>query len=250
MKIAAWSDGHGLLPEINKSDVLCIAGDISPLEIQRNLIAMETWFIEEFLPWCEKVPVKKIILTAGNHDFFFQNYSKIRALIAASKVKRKLTYLENEGITYKDVTFYGTPWCTGPNGWAFVGLYAQSVYNTLPECDILLTHQPPQIKKLGCSFPYTSQERDFGSKVLAQNIIDKNINITICGHIHTGESCSLDNHQFYNVSLLNESYKPYKNVTYFEYEKDNFKLTTTVQYCYLCRYILYYSYWNLESNDK
>lgn len=226
MKIAAFSDSHGLLPEIHKSDVLCISGDISPLRIQRDLISMELWFTEEFIPWCSKIPVKKIILIAGNHDFFFQNYTKVRALIAASKVRRKLVYLENEGITYKNVTFYGTPWCIGPSGWAFVD--PKAMYDIIPDCDILLTHQPPRIKKLGCSYPNTNQEREFGSKMLAQSILDKNISVNICGHIHTGESCVFDDHQFYNVSLLNEAYKQFKDVTYFDYEKDNFELTTTM----------------------
>lgn len=216
MKIAAFSDSHGELPEIESSDVLCIAGDISPLQIQRNLIMMETWFTETFLPWCKNQPVKKILLIAGNHDFFFQNYSKTRALIESSNVKNKLIYLEDEGVRYKGKIFYGCPWCTGPFGWAFTGTQSQIAYNNIPACDVLIVHQPPKVKKLGCSYPNTTNERDFGSEQLMQSIVKRDIDHTICGHIHTGESCSINNLNFYNVSLLNESYNRFKDVTYFE----------------------------------
>ena len=36
LKITAISDIHGDLPIIDPCDVLCICGDIVPLEIQRN----------------------------------------------------------------------------------------------------------------------------------------------------------------------------------------------------------------------
>ena len=43
MKIAGISDLHGYLPNIEKSDILLIAGDISPLNIQFNKPEMKKW---------------------------------------------------------------------------------------------------------------------------------------------------------------------------------------------------------------
>ena len=72
LKIVAISDIHGLLPELPECDVVCCAGDISPLEYQSDQTQMVSWFCLEFLPWVEKLPCKKFIMIGGNHDFFFQ----------------------------------------------------------------------------------------------------------------------------------------------------------------------------------
>ena len=56
MKIAAWSDGHGVLPKIKEyADVLIIAGDFTPLDIQRNTNECLKWFANEFFNYVRKV---------------------------------------------------------------------------------------------------------------------------------------------------------------------------------------------------
>ena len=47
MKIIAFSDNHGYLPKLEPCDVVCICGDIMPLEIDRNLIAFA---VKEYVP--------------------------------------------------------------------------------------------------------------------------------------------------------------------------------------------------------
>ena len=71
MKICAISDIHGDLIEIPECDVLCICGDIFPLEIQKNPTECHEWFFSEFLPWAEACPCEQVYYIAGNHDFFF-----------------------------------------------------------------------------------------------------------------------------------------------------------------------------------
>ena len=74
MKVVGISDIHGQLfskKNIPECDIVCICGDIMPLEIDRNLIASTAWFVGEFIPWCEKLPCKYVLFTPGNHDFLF-----------------------------------------------------------------------------------------------------------------------------------------------------------------------------------
>ena len=73
IKCIAISDTHGSLPQLPECDVVCCAGDISPLDYQGDQTQMVSWFCLEFLPWVEKLPCKKFILVGGNHDFFLQN---------------------------------------------------------------------------------------------------------------------------------------------------------------------------------
>lgn len=215
MQIAAFSDSHGDLPKIHESDVLVIAGDISPLQLQRSPFLMMNWFVDTFLPWCKEQPVKKIYLVPGNHDFWFENYSYVNSFITSAELDGKLKILVDEFDEFEGKSFYGTPWCEGPKGWAFVPVDTEPLYDKIPDCSVLISHQPPDIDKLGCSYPNTSSERNFGSKNLAKSIYEHKIDYVFCGHIHTGtHEVKYARTNFYNVSLLNEAYKPRQGVTY------------------------------------
>ena len=93
MKITAISDLHGNLPTIDQSDILIISGDISPLNIQRSKPQMKMWLETIFLYWINTLPVDKVFLIAGNHDFYFENipYNHLLELIILSK--GKLVYI-------------------------------------------------------------------------------------------------------------------------------------------------------------
>ena len=218
MKIAAFSDSHGLLPQIDPVDVVVIAGDISPLQIQRNDVMMSIWFQDEFLRWCKDLPCERVIFTAGNHDFYFYNYAAMRAMIKESDLKDKVIFLADEKYEYDGKVFYGCPWCTGPLGWAFTDKKVELFYKLIPNCDILITHQPPKVDALGTSYPGQAWARDFGSKRLLKAIEERNIKYNFCGHIHTGTHNGIEYNgtKFYNVSLLDESYKNVFPVTYLE----------------------------------
>ena len=69
MKICGISDLHGnLVDNISECNVLCIAGDIIPLKIQRDYEASEKWWLNDFCNWVKDLPCKKVIFTAGNHE--------------------------------------------------------------------------------------------------------------------------------------------------------------------------------------
>ena len=157
MKICAMSDLHGHLPDpeqIEQVDVVVICGDIVPLKIQRASMFVDEWLKNEFKEWVQLLPCERVILTPGNHDFYFHSITRTKLEDTLNHIGKKLVYLEDSSYIYKGVSFYGCPWCTGPLDWAFCpgnsmlfhGTYKEIVtiedmYNKIPECDVLLTGQ-------------------------------------------------------------------------------------------------------------
>lgn len=227
MKIAAWSDGHGSLPQLKTHvDVLLIAGDFINIYIQRNTEKSLEWFLNNFFNYVATVDADKVIITPGNHDFVFERISidRIKQYINDDEtIKNKLVYLVDEAYEYMGHNFYGTPWCTGPYGWAFCPCDTKSnidtYFNYIPEdCDILISHQPPKVDKVGCSNPYMVYEENYGSDYLRDILDKRNIKLHFCGHIHTGihNGVPYGNTMVYNVSVKNEDYIDVYDVTYVE----------------------------------
>lgn len=230
MKICAISDIHGYLPnDIKECDVVCICGDIIPGTIQYDYAKSKKWFCTLFFNWVTSLQCKKVIFIAGNHDFFIQDagYSEILRLIIENGLSEKLVYLEDNDISYEGLTFYGCPWVIGPTGWAFYSVNAGDKYNLITDCDILLTHQPPRIDKLGCSYPNTIDEIDYGSDSLRTAISQKKIRYCFSGHIHSGDhnevlypTSNVDT-KFYNVSMKDEDYRVSYQPLYINIERKN-----------------------------
>lgn len=222
MKIAAWSDGHGTLPKLEEYvDVVIIAGDIVPLQIQKSTQDSLTWFSTDFFNYIKKLNCKKVIMTPGNHDFVFERISPktIKELINNDvEIADKLVYLVDDEYEYEGYKFYGTPWVKDIVNWAFYTEDPAQTFSHIPiDTDILICHMPPKIDKVGCSYPYQPQERDFGSDSLREAIeVRDNIKYVFCGHVHTGihDGIQFNKAMIYNVSIKNENYKDVYNVTY------------------------------------
>lgn len=228
MRIIAISDTHGNLPEIPQGDVLCIAGDISPLKYQRNLPSMVPWLAKRFATWADKLPVEKVVLVAGNHDFVFQSPEYRDAAIAAVTSLGKVVYLENSTYEHNGKLFYGSPWVIGPAGWAFYDGTKQleMIEDTMPEgVDVAIFHQPLEYGgngrvlqvpswMIGQTFDSSFLLDDhlhpsYGSTAL-DNIVEKKApKLVVTGHVHSGnhEIVSLNDTMVANVSLLDEDYK-------------------------------------------
>lgn len=228
MRLIAISDTHGNLPEIPQGDVLCIAGDISPLKYQRNLPSMVPWLAKRFATWADKLPVEKVVLVAGNHDFVFQSPEYKDAAIAAVTSLGKVVYLENSTYEHNGKLFYGSPWVIGPAGWAFYDGTKQleMIEETMPEgVDVAIFHQPLEYGgngrvlqvpswMIGQTFDSSFLTDDhlhpsYGSTAL-DNIVEKKApKLVVTGHVHSGnhEIVSLNDTMVANVSLLDEDYK-------------------------------------------
>ena len=233
MKITAISDIHGDLPIIDPCDVLCICGDILPLNIQKNYTKSVAWLAGRFVNYCEKIECKKVIIIAGNHDFVFQymynDYmGKYRTscwsnhklqhedftdiVMSNLDFPGKIVYLQDTSYTYEGVTFYGTPHIPVLNNWAF---YKSSedlkeIFSEIPDSvDVLLTHSPGKyVNDTGVSLQLPNMP-EYGSMELTEAVQNKSIRYWFVGHIHSGnhkleEYCGIN---VANVSLKDENYR-------------------------------------------
>lgn len=74
MKVIALSDLHGNLPLIDEDfDLMVICGDICPV-FSHDYFFQASWIRYDFINWVNKLNFKdddsRVILVAGNHDFF------------------------------------------------------------------------------------------------------------------------------------------------------------------------------------
>lgn len=218
MKIVGISDLHGNLPNPNDltCDILCICGDIVPLEIQRYRKESEKWLSDEFFKWASDIDCKNIVLIAGNHDFVFTYLNAgddpAQAAREAYGWNEKIVYLFDSGCTIDNISFYGTPWIPVLWNWAFFAApkVLTEKFSKIPDAvDILLTHSPGKnIKNTGVSLDFKNHP-EYGSDELTSAIKDKRIKYWLCGHIHSGNHNMelYNNINVVNVSLLNEKYK-------------------------------------------
>ena len=103
MKLIAISDLHGNLPVIEENaNILIIAGDISPLNIQGNKPKMIKWLKTNFIDWVNSLNVEKVYLIAGNHDWIFENCFNSLIVELHMLSNSKLVYLCNQETEYYD----------------------------------------------------------------------------------------------------------------------------------------------------
>lgn len=233
LKCVAISDLHGYLPkDLPEGDVLCICGDIVPLDYQRDLVMSVAWFCLDFNKWANSLPYKKVIFIAGNHDFFLEEIGPKHGKSASAVMKKllpgvhkgasKLVYLCDNSVEIEGKRFYGTPWIGDLSNWAFYkpeestdtckGL--KDTFANIPKkCDVILTHMPPRYMGLGevIQGGNFNTGSDYGSQVLADATVgtEKQFQYLLCGHVHSGchmPVCS-NGRKLVNVSIKDENYK-------------------------------------------
>lgn len=230
MKVCAISDMHGKLNfDIEKCDILCICGDIMPLNIQTYHDAGIKWLKKTFIPWCEKQPCDKVFLIAGNHDFVFERYpAEIEELF---KDNDKVTYLCDSEATYtketddeyKEIRIYGTPWCHQFYNWAFMtsDVELEKIYNKIPyKVDILMTHDCPHGTGdvILQDVPWKTDSH-IGCIPLGEAVDSKKPTIMFTGHLHsvTKEPQKRGETTVINVSVVNEEYERVYEPHYIEF---------------------------------
>lgn len=227
IKVVAFSDTHGFHEhlEIPDGDLLIFAGDCSKIGTEEA--------ITDFVCWLEHLPHKYKVMIAGNHDKLFERKPETARAIL-SKFGSSITYLESEMATIdidgRSIVVYGEPRTPSFGyGWVFNTdrdwMWAD-VWSNVPKdvtVDILVSHGPPSgvcdiVPKyyggepeihpnhVGCG-SLTRLLRDYG-----------NVNRVICGHIHEGHGhASHWGADVFNVSIMNDFYKPVNPVTVFEF---------------------------------
>ncbi len=219
MKCIFLSDLHGTLLSIEDyfepCELVCICGDIVPLNIQGNHRKSRSWLINQFRPWCESLPCDKVIFIAGNHD---RCMHKIEFMYTQFPKDKKVTYLFHESYVYtsrsgKEYSIFGTPYCKLFGNWAFMETdeILDKLYQDIPEnLDILLSHDAPFGATDVLLQPGYYTGEHIGNKPLADAILRTAPNYVFHGHLH---SCSHEFEEFgyskvVNCSIKDEKYLP------------------------------------------
>lgn len=219
MKVVAMSDLHGtLLPveDIKPCELVCICGDISPLNIQINHRKMRKWLVNEFKPWCESLPCDKVLFIAGNHDEICTNLDFMYSIFPKDK---KVTYLFHECYVYtardsREYKIFGTPYCKLFGNWSFMEIdtHLTKLYSEIPEgIDILLSHDTPYGYNdiILDNVPWADGSH-IGNKPLTLAILEKEPSYVFSGHLHSVDHSMIEigKSKKYGVSIKNEKYEP------------------------------------------
>ena len=219
MKLIAISDLHGNLPVIEENaNILIIAGDISPLNIQGNKPKMIKWLKTKFIDWINSLNVEKVYLIAGNHDWVFENCSDSLIVELCMLSNSKLVYLCNQEIEYYDSDgkkwkIFGTPYCHQFGNWAFMrdDDILEELYKDIPKnIDILISHDAPYGVSDILLQPGYYTGRHIGNKPLSEEILKKAPKIVCHGHLHSTsrEFEEWGYSKVINCSILDEHYNP------------------------------------------
>lgn len=222
MKCICLSDLHGTLLPVEDyfepCELVCICGDISPLNIQANHKKMRKWLVNDFKPWCESLPCNKVIFIAGNHDDICKN---LDFMYAQFPKEGKVTYLFHESYIYtssegKEYSIFGTPYCKLFGNWAFMEMddVLDKLYQDIPEnLDILMTHDAPYgvsdiILQEDC--PWYDGKTHIGNKPLSQEILRKTPKVVLHGHLHSTSRIFEEwgYSKVANCSIKDEKYNP------------------------------------------
>ena len=234
VKICAISDIHGSLIDIPECDILCICGDILPLDIQRNNDESVAWLAGPFQKWALEAPCKYVIMIWGNHDWYgdkccrggLEGWEQCERLFKNDLgPDPKIHILQDEEKYILGIKFYGTSWCPTLRNWAFYGdsKTLEEKFDLIPtDTNVLLTHCPPKfgqqgivlqqnnwnfLSNFGCQELQDAIERKFAD--LRSNN-DYNKLYVLSGHIHSGNHKweNEGNVWYRNVSIKDENYEP------------------------------------------
>jgi Icc-related predicted phosphoesterase len=170
------SDTHGLHRKVAvpEGDLLIHAGDFMRTGAYFEEIA-------DFNDWLGEQPHPHKIVVAGNHDLLFEK--------APDKARADLTnalYLENEGIVFGGITFWGSPMTPVFANWAFQverGAASRRYWDSIPlGTDVVITHGPPYgtLDKPDILAPH------LGCQDLIKAILRAKPRLHVFGHIHGG----------------------------------------------------------------
>jgi Icc-related predicted phosphoesterase len=175
MKVTVTSDTHGLekLCYVPKGHIFIHAGDFT--------INGSVQEVVEFNNWLGTLKYEHKIVSAGNHDFYFERKPE-----EARGVLTNAIYLLDESVEIDGIKIYGSPWQPWFNDWAFNlqrGKPLQEKWESIPEdTDILITHGPPFGRG-----DKTFAGEDVGCEDLLARIKVVQPKLHLFGHIHEGQ---------------------------------------------------------------
>jgi Icc-related predicted phosphoesterase len=151
--------------------------------------------------WFGRQDFKQILCIGGNHDFQIQERAG-----RCEPVLRNAVYLQDAGISFGGVHFYGTPWTPELIGWAFYLPPEQmhAKWASIPErTDVLITHTPP----FGV-LDRNSRGKACGCPVLQRRAAEIQPRIHCFGHVHASSgTAEFAGTTYVNASLVNSQYR-------------------------------------------
>lgn len=202
IRVACVSDTHNLHEELTlpQADILVVAGDFCGQGTVNEVSNFNQWL--DFA----RHDYEEILVVPGNHDWAIQ---RERACLP-----HFVRVLVDQEFVYKNVKFYGTPWCTEFGHWAYQlpPKQLQEKYDLIPhDTDVLISHMPAYgtldlVERPG-GFNHV------GSKELADKIKSlPNLKAHIFGHLHLcgGQVGMSQNHPralAVNAAVVDEHYQ-------------------------------------------
>lgn len=205
MKIVCISDTHSKYREmqhpIPDGDILIHAGDLVRYGTIEEL--------QDFIDWYSKLPYRYKIFIGGNHDGGLEHqFNEIC-------IPDNLIYLENTLIEIEGIKIWGSPVSPPYRSFGFMWdeTRREQLYQTVPDCDILVNHSPP----FG-TLDRVAEGYHVGCKYLARAIERVQPKIVICGHIHEEYGTLFkDNTLYVNPSIMTKLYQPINAPIAFDY---------------------------------
>jgi Icc-related predicted phosphoesterase len=175
MRIVCLADLHGFLPVVPACDILVLAGDICPTD-DETPPRQRRWLHSTFARWLAEAPAGEIVGVAGNHDFVGEtDPGALRDL--------QWHYLQDETIEVAGLSFFGSPWTSRFQDWAFMLSEDELAerWSLIPAAiDVLCVHSPP----LGYGDQINGSA--IGSPSLLEAIDDRKPELCVFGHLHQG----------------------------------------------------------------
>jgi Icc-related predicted phosphoesterase len=204
MRIVLISDTHTkheLARYVPDGEVLVHSGDfMNSGHDARDII--------NFNGWLGRLPHKRKVVIAGNHDRLFEgNHAQY-----AGGLLTNATYLRDSGVTIDGFKFYGSPWQPEFCNWAFNlprGAALKAKWDLIPsDTDVLITHGPPY----GIRDWTRPGGGHLGCRDLLEAVMRVKPQVHVFGHIHGGEGVFVEpstGTKFINAAFLNEQYQPW-----------------------------------------
>lgn len=207
-RITVISDTHGMHYKLNPEhliggDLIIHAGDVSNVGRREE--------IKMFLKWFSMLDqYKHKVFIAGNHDFFFEQYTK-DIVYDVLNMYDGIVYLEDQMQIIDGLKIYGSPWQPEFHNWAFNlprnGSQLEMMWKQIPtNLDILVTHGPPY----GILDTVRDQPGEYlGCEKLKEAMKHIRPAVHTFGHIHDGYGEGYYEKyktHFINASVLNERY--------------------------------------------
>ncbi len=204
--IVAAADLHGHLPRISPCDLLVLAGDLAPYEIERDAERCEAWFATAFATWIADAPVGETVAIAGNHDFWAEDLppGAHTGLFGVD-----WTFLRDAGVTTRSgLAVYGTPWTRDDYASAFEAPVdaLSRIWAAIPTgLDVLVAHCPP--RGHGDTVTEAGDTSHMGTEAMSLAITRAKPRLVVYGHAHQAHGYRArtpDGTQLANVSVRSD----------------------------------------------